>query len=281
MKFITALFLLLLISCNYFKSAKEPKAIARVDNDFLYEKDVASLIPKGTSKEDSIIIVHNFINQWAREKLLYETSIKNLNSQESLKFDELIEQYKVDLYTKAYLEQLVYAKIDTVISQKDIESYYEKNKIFFKTESELVKLRYIYLVKDNPNLDNIKSKFTSFTKKDKKALQEMSIQFKNYALNDSIWVNINQVYERIPFINVSNKETYISSGINFQYADCTDIWLVKVNQVLPKNTIPPIQYLTPTLKEVILNERKKQFIKNIEQDILKDAIKNNKYEIYK
>ena len=109
----------------------------------------------------------------------------------------------------------------------------------------------------------------------------MSIHFKNYALNDSIWVNINQVYEKIPFINISNKDAYIASGISFQYADSSGVWLVKVNQVLPKNTIPPIQYLKPTLKEVILNERKKQFIKNTEQDILKDAIKNNKYEIYK
>ena len=37
----------------------------------------------------------------------------------------------------------------------------------------------------------------------------MAVQFKSYAFNDSIWVDINQVYEKIPFINIENKQKYI------------------------------------------------------------------------
>lgn len=275
------LLLVLTISCDYFKTPKEPEAIARVGEEYLFKSDIENLIPKGTSKNDSIVIVQTFIEKWATQKLLYKGAELNLSKDKTEEFETLIDQYKVDLYTKAYLEQLVIRKIDTLITDEQIKEYYDKNQQFFKNGSELVKLRYINLVKENPKFENIRAKFTSFAAKDKNELNQLAIQFKSYAFNDSIWVDINQVYKKLPFINTENKEKYISDGINFQYPDSTTVWLVKVKQVLPKNSTTPLQFLRPTIKQVILNNRKLELINTIEKEITNDAIKNKKYEIYK
>ena len=109
----------------------------------------------------------------------------------------------------------------------------------------------------------------------------MAVQFKSYAFNDSIWVDINQVYEKIPFINLDNKQKYVSSGMNFQYPDSTTIWLVKINNVLPKDNATPLEFLKPTIKQIIINNRKLELINTLEKEITNDAIKDNKYEIYK
>ena len=71
------LLLLLVSSCDYFKAPREPKAIARVGKSYLYESDIVNLVPKGTSKQDSIAIVKSFIGQWATKKLLFEAAEKN------------------------------------------------------------------------------------------------------------------------------------------------------------------------------------------------------------
>ncbi|KIX19710.1 hypothetical protein SY27_16740 [Flavobacterium sp. 316] len=268
-------------SCEYFKTPKEPEAIARVGNDYLYKEDILNLIPKETSKNDSIAIIKAYIDRWATQKLLYKGAEINLSKDKTVEFDALIQQYKVDLYTKAYIEELVIRKIDTIITEEEIKQYYEKNKDFFKNSSELVKLRYINLVKENPKFEKIKAKFTSFASKDKKELEELSIQFKSYAFNDSVWVDVNQIYEKLPFINLENKQQYLSDGINYQYPDSSTVWLVKVKQVLPKNSTAPLQFLRPTIKQVIINNRKLELINTIEKEITNDAIKNNKYEIYK
>ena len=84
----------------------------------------------------------------------------------------------------------------------------------------------------------------------------MAVQFKSYAFNDSIWVDINQVYEKIPFINIENKQKYISNGMNFQYPDSTTVWLVKVNNVLPKDSATSLEFLKPTIKQIIINKKK-------------------------
>ena len=189
-------------SCEYFKTPKEPKAIARVGKSYLYQEDIIDLVPSGTSKKDSIAIVKSFIDRWATQKLLFEASERNISKIQVQEFNQLIEQYKVDLYTKAYLENLVIRQIDTLVTDEQITAYYNENKQFFRNSSELVKLRYINLVKENPKFAKIKSKFSSFTKKDRKELEQLAVQFKSYAFNDSIWVDINQVYEKLPFINL-------------------------------------------------------------------------------
>ena len=283
MRFWITIFLLstMVVSCDYFRAPKKPKAIARVGENYLFQDDIIDLVPKGTSKKDSIAIVKSFIDRWATQKLLFEAAQRNIGKDKVSEFNALIDQYKVDLYTKDYIESLVIRQIDTVVTEVQIEAYYAKNKQYFKNSSELVKLRYINLVKENPKFAKIKSKFSSFTKKDRKELEQLAVQFKSYAFNDSIWVDINQVYEKIPFINLENKQKYISSGINFQYPDSTTVWLVKVNKVLPKDSPTPLEFLKPTIEQIIINNRKLELINTIEKEITNDAIKDNKYEIYK
>jgi hypothetical protein len=270
-----------LVACDYIKKPQEPESVARVGDDFLFRSDLQNLVPNGTSKEDSIAIVKSFIDRWATQKLLFEAAELNLTNEKVDELNQLIKQYKVDLFTNAYLEELIIRKVDTIVSNDEINKYYEANKQFFKNPNELVKLRYINLVKENPKFDKIRAKFNSFTPKDKNELAEMAIQFKSYAFNDSIWVDINQVYEKLPFINSDNKSKYVSNGMSYQFPDSTTVWMVKIKQVLPKDSPTPLQFLRPTIKQVIINKRKVELLQTIENEITNDAFKNNKYEIYK
>lgn len=273
--------LLVLLSCSKENSKNKADAIARVNNEYLYQSDLENLVPAGTPKKDSIAIVKDFINRWATQQLLIDNANKNISKNKQIELDELINQYKIDLYSKAYLEQLVITKIDTVITNEEIEKYYNTNKSNFKANSPLVKLRYISLVKGNNKLASISAKFSSFKSKDKKDLKNLAIQFKDYAFNDSIWVDIDQVYERLPFVNKENVTKYIDTGISYQYVDSTSVWLVKVKDMVHKNEVVPLSYILPTIKQIILNKRKTDLINKIQTEITNDAIKDNDFEIFK
>lgn len=273
--------LLVLLSCSKENSKNKADAIARVNNEYLYQSDLENLVPAGTPKKDSIAIVKDFINRWATQQLLIDNANKNISKNKQIELDELINQYKIDLYSKAYLEQLVITKIDTVIANEEIEKYYNTDKSNFKANSPLVKLRYISLVKGNNKLATISAKFSSFKSKDKKDLKNLAIQFKDYAFNDSIWVDIDQVYERLPFVNKENVTKYIDTGISYQYVDSTSVWLVKVKDMVHKNEVVPLSYILPTIKQIILNKRKTDLINKIQTEITNDAIKDNDFEIFK
>jgi hypothetical protein len=276
-------FLVFLIfsSCNFFKAEQKSQAIARVGDSYLYKTEIKDLIPVGTSKEDSTLLVRNYIDRWASQKLLISAAERNLGANKKKEFDLLVKQYKIDLYTKAYIEEVVKRTVDTVVTTEELKQYYKENKENFKTNGTLVRLRYIHLAKDNPRFGTIRSKFFDFKKTDKKFWDTYALQFKNFALNDSVWVDMNQVYQKLPFINPENRDQYIVSGKKMEIQENTNVYLVKVTNAIDKNQISPFEYIKPTLKEVILNKRKLELIKKFEKEITDDAIKNNDYEIYK
>ncbi len=280
-KAVLFLFAVLAVSCNYFKEDAKPHALARVNDSYLYEEDIRNLVPAGTSKEDSAAIVNSYIDRWASQTLLYDAAEINLSEEKQQEYNQLVNQYKIDLYTKAYIEELVKRSVDTLISNEELKAYYDANKNNFKTTGMLVKLKYIHMPKEHPKFASIREKFLRGSKKDIKALGDIAIQFKNYAFNDTTWVDMNQVYRKLPFITPENRDKYISADISYQYPDSTDVYLVKVSKVLDRNQISPFEYIKPTLEQLIINNRKFELIKKFEKDITDDAIKNKDYEIYK
>lgn len=268
-------------SCKYFKPEAKPQAVARVNDVYLYKEDLKDLVPKGTSKNDSIAIVRNYIDRWASQILLIKVAEVNLNKDKKAEFEELIKQYKIDLYTKAYLEEVVKQSVDTVVSIEELKKYYDENKENFRTNGTLVRLRYINLLKDNPKYETIKSKFFDYRKSDKAFWETYALQFKSFAMNDSVWVEMNQIYAKLPFINPDNRDEFMVPGKTIQRQDSLDVYLVKISNVIDKNQIAPFEYLKTTLKEVLLNKRKLELIKKFEKEITDDAIKDEKYEVYK
>ena len=268
-------------SCNYFKPEQKSQSIARLGKNYLYKNEITTLVPKGTTKEDSVLLVRDYINRWACQKLLIEAAEINISDKKKSELNGLIKQYKADLYTSAYLEEVVKNTIDTVVSQEELKKYYNENKENFKTNGILVRLRYINLSKDNPRFETIRSKFFDYSIKDKKFWETYGLQFKSFALNDSIWVDMNQVYVKLKFVTPDNRDNYMIAGKRIEKVINNDVYLVKVINVIDKNQISPFDYCKPTLKEVLLNKRKLELIKKFEKDITNDAIKKNDYEIYK
>lgn len=276
------LMVVILASCNYFKTEKDTQAIARVGDVFLYASEVDSLVPKNTPKEDSINLMNNYINRWVTQRLLIKAAEQNLDDEKKDEFSALIKKYKYDLYTQAYMEKLIKTSVDTLISEEELKKYYDENKENFKTNGTILQLRYIQLSKDHANFATIKSNFLNFKKTDAKFWRTYQVQFKNSALNDSVWVSLNEVYRRVPFITPENRDKYISEGMAFEKSDSlNNVYLVKVKKVINRNQISPFEYLKPTLQQVILNKRKLELIKKFEKEITDDAIKNKDYEVYK
>ena len=65
-----------------------------------------------------------------------------------------------------------------------------------------------------------------------------------------------------------------------QKEDSLGVYLVAINDVLRRNDIAPKSYIKPTIKQMILHQRKLQLIRDIEKIIVKDAIQNKSFQIH-
>ena len=277
--YIFALFSLVW-SCDYFKPVPLEEAIARVDDVFLYTKDLKKVLPDNLSKSDSAIFANNFITKWATQQLFVQNAQVNLSDAKLDKFDRLIKQYKNDLYSKAYVEALVAKNLDTVVSNTEAVSYYDANREAFKLNEDLIKFRYINVEANRLDLEKVKTKFKRFNTKDKKELDSISIQFKSYSLKDSVWIRVDQVIKKIEAVGVDSRNDLLKKSNFIQLKDSLGLYLMQINDVLLRNDTAPLEYVRPTINQIVINKRKLELIKQLEKDITKDAIKNKQFEIY-
>ncbi|MFC0605564.1 peptidyl-prolyl cis-trans isomerase [Winogradskyella pulchriflava] len=254
--------------------------IARVNESYLYKEDIKDVVPAGASKEDSTLMVNAYINRWARQLLLMEGALLNLSEAKQKEFSKLVEQYKNDLYTKVYLDALVKKNIDTVVHLNEAKVFYEANKESFKLNDDLLQFRYVSLPLNPIDLDTIKNRFKRFEPKDKRYLDSISVQFKSYSLNDSLWVKFSQVANKIPVVNLENKKQLLKKTNFLQLKDSLNLYLMQVNDVRSQNDYAPLEYVMPSIRQIVINKRKLELIKQLENDITKDAIKNNQFQIY-
>lgn len=270
----------LLASCTYFEKDEARKVIVRVNDSYLYEEDINALINENTSTEDSSLIVSNYITRWATQQLLIDRAQLNLPESQQKEFRDLIENYKNELYTSAYKDAVVGRQLDSSLTKSEKKVYFEENKGNFKLTEDLLKLRYVSLEENNTNIEEIKTYLKRFNEEDKEELEKLSLQFKNYSLNDSVWVKIKTVYDKIPALSSNNRDNLLNKSNFFQVEDSLGVYLIYVNDVLEHGQDAPFEYAEPTIEKILLNKRKRNLIKELEKDITKDAIKNEQFEIY-
>ena len=283
--FLHIIFILAIVcfsGCKYFETEEEEdrEVLARVNETYLYKEDIIPLIDENISPEDSVLIVANFINRWATQQLLIDKARYNLSLTQQQEFDELVRNYRNELYTKAYSDALVAKQLDTSFAQQEIEDYYEEHIESFRLSEDLVKLRYINMDKNTMDIQDIRKKFTRFNDKDKEELDEIALQFKAYSFNDSVWVSSKSIYNRIGPLNDSNKSQLLKKSNFLQLEDSLGVYLVFVNDVLLRNERAPLEYANPTIKQILLNKRKAGLVKELEKDLTRDAIENKQFEIY-
>jgi hypothetical protein len=270
----------LILSCVYFKESDDRIPIARVNDSYLYQEDVQGLVAEGVSVEDSILMINNFINRWATQRLLIEGAILNLPEKKQEDFNKLVIQYKNDLFTKAYLDALVNKNIDDSVSVDQAKEVYEANRETFKLNEDLIKFRYLRFPQNTFNKDDVEKRFKRYNKEDKRYLDSISVQFKTYSLNDSVWIKVSQILNKVPVLNNDNKKELLKKSNFLLLKDSLDLYLMQINDVLFQNDYAPLEYVKPTIDQIVINKRKLELIQQLEKDITKDAIKNNQFEIY-
>lgn len=279
--FYVAFLLILLQSCDYFTFKKNvsPQTVARVNDTYLYKDDLTAIFTKDISKQDSIALVNNYINNWIMQQLLLSKAQLNLENKKD-EFEDLVKKYREDLFINSYKEAVVKQYLDTEITDDDIDAFFLNNNEIFKLNEELVKLKYIKIGKDDSNKNELLKLFKSTTQKDFEKLKEKSLFMNSHHLNDSIWIKYSDLINEIPVLKTEDKQMLLKKDQFIQKEDSLSLYLVTVKKVLQNNEIAPKSYITPAIRQMILHQRKLLLLRNIEETLIKDATKKQQFEIY-
>tara|TARA_B100000475_G_scaffold198494_1_gene179158 strand:- start:712 stop:1548 length:837 start_codon:yes stop_codon:yes gene_type:complete len=268
---------ILLSSCNELTSTKNDKLVSRVGENYLYESE----IPDFSFYEDSLIRKKVFIDSWARENIFFDLSLVNLDQKLIINLDELVGRYKRDLYINSYKDILINSMVDSIIIDSEIDEYYDKNLNKFKLNEDLIKFRFVKIPLDNININKIRNGLIRFSSFDKNLIDSLSFQLASYNLNDSLWITKRDFFNQVDFINYENEKKYVKKGQLISKRDSMYVNLLFIDDILQANSVAPRSYLSDRIKSTIYNNRKILLIRELNKEIINDAIKSKKYELYK
>ncbi|WP_157111359.1 hypothetical protein [Nonlabens spongiae] len=279
------LFLLAVIcsmhSCHLFENKEEVPGALELDGYYLLKSDILQLLPENYTKEDSLRIVDSYVKNWMLNTALYENALNNIPEERQEQIDELVDRYKIELYTQEYLKELTIQNLDTSISKASIKQYYSDKSEEFRLNEDLMQLIYVKVDPVYGDLSDLKKMLSKRDSISRVQLDSLKLAFKDYILNDSLWLKKSTVFEKIDPINASNEQDYIVRKKFSQFKDSTGIYMMYVSDVLERGAIAPLSFIEPSIRQIILNRKKLEFKKELEKDLLQDAkvrVKNRLYE---
>ncbi len=270
-------------SCNTNNTSTQTedkgKALAKVNTSTLFLSDLKYATPIGVSKSDSIAFVTNVINKWASNEVFYQQAVNYL-SEEELNVDKEIEDYKKELIAYKFQIKLINEKLDTVVSDEQIEEYYNANVQNFLLRNNIVKVLYIKTPIATPNLEKLKKLCFSTNPKDIDQLKSMCIQYaNNYFMNDNTWLMFDDLKKEMTQLK-EVPDYSIQNGKIFEFTDATSYYFLKILDVKSKNTLSPLNFEKNNIKNILINQRKQKLISNIRKDFFDKAKTNKELEIY-
>jgi len=279
-KLIPYLFIVIAFSsCDSTMSSDSGTILARVYDTYLYDSDVEGLIPENTSPHDSIVLVKNFVNNWVHTKLMAHQAQKNLTVQQ-LNFDQQLEDYRNSLIIFSYERELINQNLDTLVSDNEIENYYNEHLSDFELKENIAKVFYTVLDYELPVEEDFEQIFNLPDSLLLDSLESFSKSHaRTYFLDTATWIPFSELKEMVPIESYS-RELFTKNRRYFKLAGGNYIYMLKFVDFKIKDDTSPLAFEQNDIRSIIINKRKLMLVKKVRNDIYTKALQNDEFEIY-
>jgi len=269
----------IIYSCDNNNQDKNKTPVARVYDKYLYKEDLAGVIQSGLSPADSLNKVKSFIDFWVKRQSMTKTAELNLIEEQKDVTKEL-EDYRMDLLIFRYKQKFIEQNLDTIVTQKQINTFYTDHESEFKLSQPAVKATFIKILKTTPNISMVKSLYRSAREKDiiqlSEYCKEQSATYNNY---NNEWVYFRDLIIEIP-VRVDDQELFLKSNTFIDVQDSVFSYLVNITNYRLKDAISPLVFVEGNIQGIILNQRKQALIDELENNIYYNMLDKQDIELF-
>jgi len=254
---------------------QEDPVLARAYDQYLRWSDLRQLIPMGMAPEDSAVIAQAHINNWLQQQVVLHKAEANLAPAEK-DFEAQLRDYRNSLVLFAYEQALVDQKLDTVVSDADVQAYYEANSANFELKDHAVRARWFRV-----------------SEPDKRVMRRLEEQFNSDKEEKQRELEIWLASKGVPIIDKSAVWTYwVDLGAEFPVAlpepngtgrtvlrQDTVAWFIEILELRPRKSSVPVSLVRRDIRTMIINQRKLQLVARMREDLYSEALQNKDVEV--
>ena len=254
--------LLLTVSCKQSADktgTEESEILANVGDQKLTKTQFLDAAIKTLNSSDSAEMAKQQLNAWLTEAIFYEEAKSKL-LEEEVDIEAQVEQYRKELVNHIYQTKLIEANLDTNVSNREMEAYYNLHLDNFILKDNIVKVNYYKVPLKAQGLEKMKRLFNATLEKDKLQLNNLALQYaENFFNSDSTWLYLEDIKKEMPNLR-EQPDLVLNKGRVMEFNDEFYYYYLKIKDEKIRNSPSPLSFERQNIKSFIINKRKTDLI---------------------
>ena len=257
------------------------RPVARVYENYLYEQDLEGIVDENATPEDSASLVSRYVDTWVKKQLLLAEAASQMEIDEA-ELERKILDYRYALIVYEFEKNYVNQEIDTEVDEDEIEEYYKGHQENFELKQNIIKGVYAKVPQEAPRVGRLRKLFQGeLDDKAREEIRSYCLSFASaYSLDDSTWYNFEEIIANTPLVSIPNKVQFLQKNEFIETSDDIYVYFVKVQDYKISDQISPLEFVKDDIVKIITNQRKVALTQELEEEIYRDAKKNNEFEVY-
>ncbi|MBE2278933.1 MAG: hypothetical protein IAE91_00950 [Ignavibacteriaceae bacterium] len=262
---LTFLFLFAVSIAGCGKEENKGEFLARVNDNYLYESDLNSLIDTAKltpAVRDELVL------KWIRNELLYNSAIAG-GIESDPKYLELLEKSKKEIAIALWIQKL-YERKPFEVSNKDLMEYYKTHQSSFRLNQTAYLISSVSFSDYNAaitfrnSINNVSWDAAIKTANENKWVVNLTENELNYEFN----ISGSKLLENVRLLYPGETSFIINVGENY-------FTVAHLHSKYLPTEIPPFQLIVSKVEETYLNSKRQELF----EDYLKSLYSENNFEI--
>lgn len=275
----SSFFLLFSVACSSVDTVEiNDRQLARVQNKFLMESELAGLTTAGISAADSTLVANAYVERWVRDQALMLQAEKNIPK--DLNIDELVRDYRASLVRYHYEKLIVEVELDSVVTNAELMAQFNKRQEEFMLSDQIYQYQMIAISEEDPNLLKVEEWWEN---PEDAAQWQLLTSYCNeaaiyFALGDEEWIKEPALAALLP---KSIKMSNLTSGKRTTSTEDGVSYFLSIREKKKKGELSPLLVVEDQLKKVILHRRKIDLLESKIKETYERESELNNIEIFK
>lgn len=252
----------------------ESQIAAQVGNSVLTINELRMQTPIGLNSIDSAAFVKEYIDQWIDEHVMYEQGLRNLPNIDIL--NSLAEEYRKNLISQSYENELLRVRANDEISNDDIRAFYDKYSKQLKLDQPIIQGVYIKVLNNYSKLDQLRRWFKALNGGDTEYMSELdemgnmrAAEYENFL--DS-WMNMYQLTDKLP-ATVVDAKSFLKCKV-YEMKDDRYTYLFVIKDYRLAGEIQPYEFAEKDIYEILIQQHRQDLRRKLVQEIKEEGLRS-------
>ncbi len=270
-----------LMACGQGAQTTQPTdvAIAEVNGQVLSLSELKSMYPDQLNSRDSVLIANALADRWIRKEVFLSEAERSMVDLEQL--NALVRDYRESLIIHNYETQLLQNFSDTVVTDEEIQTFFNENPDQFKLKKTIV--RYNLAVFPRSALEAEYDKFKKLWD-EMEEVENLHIDLIRYLdlyaeafVLDTIWHELHELQVNLPDQLPKN---LLKKSNRLELEDENHFYFLKIMDIAEETDEAPLTYIRNFAQKAILQKRKLEWLEKVKEDLYQEALRQNKITKY-